>query len=226
MICVFHKKEETIPHTEYIDQHLDSPAPNQHKSEGSEVTVEERTKPQTKEVEVTANNVLEKMPSETSASLTVSDDYDKKNNSGRIEAQSQAIQKTPLRKPQPKFGRLNPEGRSLILPGGRRWRRPGEEYNEEKIAETILAQSEIIQGKTLGINFLKYKKPPVPLDHLQRSEVYKLVHNMEQAPPRRVELLRTAISEADYREKYRSMSPHPAESHTEPLSTISQQFHP
>ncbi|CAG4980571.1 unnamed protein product [Parnassius apollo] len=195
MICVFHKKEETIPHTEYIDQHLDSPAPNQHKSEGSEVTVEERTKPQTKEVEVTANNVLEKMPSETSASLTVSDDYDKKNN---VEQWNKVWPWTP----------------SVCR-----------KYRESNchLVDFHNVQENVVPTYN---EMIKYKKPPVPLDHLQRSEVYKLVHNMEQAPPRRVELLRTAISEADYREKYRSMSPHPAESHTEPLSTISQQFHP
>lgn len=31
------------------------------------------------------------------------------------------------------------------------------------------------------INFLKYQPPPKNLDYLQRSEVYKLIHDME--PP-------------------------------------------
>lgn len=52
-------------------------------------------------------------------------------------------------KPEPKFGRLCPETGDLILPGGRRWRRQ-REYDERAIADTILAQSEIIQGKALG----------------------------------------------------------------------------
>nr|XP_037869883.1 titin isoform X3 [Bombyx mori] len=50
------------------------------------------------------------------------------------------------------------------------------------------------------INFMKYEKPPVSLDHLQHSEVYKLIHDEEQTPLRRVELLTPVIAEEDYRE--------------------------
>ncbi|KAG6464709.1 hypothetical protein O3G_MSEX014683, partial [Manduca sexta] len=49
-------------------------------------------------------------------------------------------------KPQPKFGPLDPEERRRVLPAGRRWRT----YDEQAIAETIQAQSELIQGKVLG----------------------------------------------------------------------------
>lgn len=47
---------------------------------------------------------------------------------------------------------------------------------------------------------MKYEKPPLPLDHLQHSEVFKLIHNTEQTPQKPVELLGRVISEADYRE--------------------------
>ncbi|XP_013178882.1 PREDICTED: uncharacterized protein LOC106126002 isoform X3 [Papilio xuthus] len=57
-----------------------------------------------------------------------------------------------INRPQQKFGWMKPEPRPIKLFGGRRWRRPGEEYTEEQIAETILANSELIQGKTMGLN--------------------------------------------------------------------------
>lgn len=33
-----------------------------------------------------------------------------------------------------------------------------------------------------SINFLKYQPPPKNLDHLQRSAVYKMIHEMEPPP--------------------------------------------
>ncbi|KAG6460994.1 hypothetical protein O3G_MSEX012361 [Manduca sexta] len=99
-------------------------------------------------------------------------------------------------KPQPKFGPLDPEERRRVLPAGRRWRT----YDEQAIAETIQAQSELIQGKVLGINFMKYEKPEPSLDHvLQNSAVYKVVHEMDDTPLKRVELLTPVIAESDYR---------------------------
>lgn len=59
-------------------------------------------------------------------------------------------QKPQTNRPQQMFGWMNPEPRPIKLFGGRRWRRPGEEYTEEQIAETILAHSELIHGKTMG----------------------------------------------------------------------------
>lgn len=47
---------------------------------------------------------------------------------------------------------------------------------------------------------MKYEKPPVSLDHLKNSETYKLVHDMDQPPLKRVEMLTPVIAEADYRE--------------------------
>lgn len=51
------------------------------------------------------------------------------------------------------------------------------------------------------INFLKYQPPPRNLDYLQRSEVYRLVHDME--PPVKGVARRPSkvLSEQDYYEK-------------------------
>ncbi|KAJ8913518.1 hypothetical protein NQ315_017069 [Exocentrus adspersus] len=91
--------------------------------------------------------------------------------------------------------------------------------SDEKIIETIENNLEVIIGKRKGgcgvsfslylfresncwkvpskavaakrINFLKYQPPPKNLDYLQRSEVYRLVHDME--PP----VLRGIVSRAE-----------------------------
>ncbi|XP_063545128.1 titin-like isoform X6 [Cydia strobilella] len=110
-------------------------------------------------------------------------------------------------KPKPVFGPLTPSERPVVLPGGRKWRKPKDAYNDAFIAETLTAQAELIQGKALGVNFMKYEKPPITTDHLKNSEVYKMIHGMEQEPVKRVELLTPVISEADYREKCRSVTP-------------------
>ncbi|XP_061727013.1 titin-like isoform X5 [Cydia pomonella] len=123
-------------------------------------------------------------------------------------------------KPKPVFGPLTPSERPVVLPGGRKWRKPKDAYNDAFIAETLTAQAELIQGKALGntyesvhlpyderVNFMKYEKPPITTDHLKNSEVYKLIHGMEQEPVKRVELLTPVIAEADYREKCRSVTP-------------------
>lgn len=49
------------------------------------------------------------------------------------------------------FGPLTPSSeRPLVLPGGRRWYRPKDAYNDEFIAEVLSAQTELITGSTLG----------------------------------------------------------------------------
>ncbi|XP_050359933.1 uncharacterized protein LOC126779858 [Nymphalis io] len=101
-------------------------------------------------------------------------------------------------KPTPMFGPAPPE-RPLILPGGRKWKK-SREYDEELIQETLTAQAEVIKGNAIGVNFMKYQKPPKGLDHLQHSEVYKAIHNMDEARPKRVAMLMPSIAEADYRE--------------------------
>ncbi|CAH2083714.1 unnamed protein product [Euphydryas editha] len=111
------------------------------------------------------------------------------------ENQSQANQRV---KPTPAFG-PGPQERPLILPGGRKWKR-SMEYNEELIQETLTAQAEVIKGKAIGVNFMKYQKPLPGLDHLQRSEVYKAIHNMDEPSSKKVEMLRPAFAAADYRE--------------------------
>ncbi|XP_015835605.2 mRNA export factor GLE1 isoform X1 [Tribolium castaneum] len=101
---------------------------------------------------------------------------------------------------------LKPIERPIILPGGRRWSQPDDacpsvrhpKMSDEKIANTIETYSEVIVGKLKGINFLKYQPPPKNLDYLQRSDVYKLVHDLE--PPVRGISSRASkiLSEQDY----------------------------
>ncbi|XP_062526913.1 uncharacterized protein LOC105841935 isoform X1 [Bombyx mori] len=135
---------------------------------------------------------------------------EKQKKAQELEHQSRQVRQHPtprVGKPKPKFGPLNPEDRPVVLPGGKRWRGPRDVYNERAIEETLNAQLEVIRGKAMGINFMKYEKPPVSLDHLQHSEVYKLIHDEEQTPLRRVELLTPVIAEEDYRERCRSRTP-------------------
>ncbi|KAJ0184372.1 hypothetical protein K1T71_000795 [Dendrolimus kikuchii] len=136
----------------------------------------------------------------------------------KLEQESRQLKQRPtprVGKPKPVFGPLNPD-RPVVLPGGRRWRGPQDAYNEELIKETLTAQAELIQGKALGVNFMKYEKPPVSLEHLKNSEVYKLIHDMDETPLKRVELLTPVIAEADYRERCRSRTPNIIKPHNIP----------
>ncbi|XP_052748034.1 titin-like isoform X2 [Galleria mellonella] len=160
----------------------------------------------------------------------------------RQEQESRQLKQRPtprVGKPKPVFGPATPQERPLVLPGGRKWRGPKDAYNEQFFAETLTAQAELIQGKTKGlsyesallpyddrINFMKYEKPPVSLDHLQHSDVYKLVHNMDQAPVKRVEMLTPVVAEVDYREKCRSISPCVGRMNKEQHLDIPQQLQP
>ncbi|XP_050069527.1 uncharacterized protein LOC126557704 isoform X2 [Anopheles maculipalpis] len=80
------------------------------------------------------------------------------------------------------FGPLTPQERPIFLPGGRKWRTAKDAFNEQFIAEVISSQAELIQGTTLGVNFLKYQKPEKDLSFIRNSDVYKLVHDMD--PPK------------------------------------------
>uniref|UniRef100_A0A182ILV2 PDZ domain-containing protein n=1 Tax=Anopheles atroparvus TaxID=41427 RepID=A0A182ILV2_ANOAO len=80
------------------------------------------------------------------------------------------------------FGPLTPQERPIFLPGGRKWRTAKDAFNEQFIAEVISSQAELIQGTTLGVNFLKYQKPEKDLSFIRNSDVYKLVHDIE--PPK------------------------------------------
>ncbi|XP_022832044.1 calponin homology domain-containing protein DDB_G0272472-like isoform X2 [Spodoptera litura] len=144
----------------------------------------------------------------------------------RIEHESRLVKQHPTpraSKPKRVFGPLDPDQTlAVVLPGGRRWRKTQDVYDEQMIKEMFETQSEVIKGNAIGINFMKYEKPPVSLDHLKHSEVYKLVHDMDQTPLKRVEMRTPVICEADYRERCRSMTPSAEKKHLQ----IPQQFHP
>ncbi|KRT84299.1 hypothetical protein AMK59_1486 [Oryctes borbonicus] len=99
-----------------------------------------------------------------------------------------------------------PLQRPIILPGGRKWSNPDDAVSkirrpsmtDEKIANTINMFSEVIVGHTKGINFLKYQPPPKNLEHLKKSAVYRLVHDIE--PPPRGVIARDSkiLAEQDY----------------------------
>ncbi|XP_023033198.1 titin isoform X2 [Drosophila willistoni] len=104
------------------------------------------------------------------------------------------------------FGPLVPSSeRPLVLPGGRRWYRPKDAYNDEFIAETLSAQAELITGTTLGVNFMKYQKPERKID-LNRSEVYKYLNpHLDRAPVRGIEVRAPMVAaESDIRQSLQS----------------------
>ncbi|RZF40672.1 hypothetical protein LSTR_LSTR012773 [Laodelphax striatellus] len=72
---------------------------------------------------------------------------------------------------------LTPQLRPMILPGGRKWGHPKDPFNEEFIAETIVSQSEVLVGTTIGVNFRKYIPPKFDSAN---SAVYKLIHELEE----------------------------------------------
>ncbi|XP_037047059.1 uncharacterized protein LOC119081915 isoform X2 [Bradysia coprophila] len=100
----------------------------------------------------------------------------------RLEAEEAAKRRFPRRLPKELGGPLTPQERPVVLPGGRKWRNERDAFNEDFIAEVISSQAELITGSTLGINFLKYKKPEKDLSNLNRSEVFRIIHNIEKDP--------------------------------------------
>lgn len=75
----------------------------------------------------------------------------------QLDQESRQLKQRPtprVGKPKPVFGPLTPAERPLVLPGGRKWRKPKDAYNEQFIAETLTAQAELIQGKAMGYRFL------------------------------------------------------------------------
>lgn len=97
------------------------------------------------------------------------------------------------------FGPLVPAERPIYLPGGRKWRNAKDAFNEQFIAEVISSQAELIQGTTLGVNFLKYQKPEKDLSFIKNSDVYKLIHDQD-APKCGIELRpELVIAEEDVR---------------------------
>lgn len=56
----------------------------------------------------------------------------------------------PRRPSKAQGGPLTPQGRPVVLPGGRRWRNERDAFNEDFIAEIISSQAELIAGNALG----------------------------------------------------------------------------
>ncbi|XP_047522974.1 uncharacterized protein LOC125061545 [Pieris napi] len=81
---------------------------------------------------------------------------------------------------------------------GKAWKKLEDANLEQMLSETMAAQAEVIKGNAIGVNFMKYEKPPPQLDHLQHSEVYKAIHEMDQKPLKKVEMLKPAIAASDY----------------------------
>lgn len=77
--------------------------------------------------------------------------------------------KHPKQRSKRAFGPLTPSSeRPLVLPGGRRWYRPKDAYNDEFIAETLSAQAELITGSTLG--WVEPQLPQLPDSQLPFGE--------------------------------------------------------
>ncbi|XP_064540076.1 putative uncharacterized protein DDB_G0271606 isoform X3 [Drosophila montana] len=121
------------------------------------------------------------------------------------ELEEHLVRKNNPRRSKRAFGPLTPSSeRPLVLPGGRRWYRPKDAYNDEFIAETLSAQAELITGSTLGVNFMKYQKPERKID-LNRSEVYKIIHHLDRAPVRGIEVRAPLVAaESDIRQALQS----------------------
>ncbi|XP_034137137.1 LIM domain-binding protein 3 isoform X3 [Drosophila guanche] len=122
------------------------------------------------------------------------------------ELEEQLVRKNNPRRSKRAFGPLVPSSeRPLVLPGGRRWYRPKDAYNDEFIAETLSAQAELITGSTLGVNFMKYQKPERKID-LNRSEVYKYLNpQLDRAPVRGIEVRAPLVAaESDIRQAVQS----------------------
>ncbi|KAH8415595.1 hypothetical protein KR222_006005 [Zaprionus bogoriensis] len=121
------------------------------------------------------------------------------------ELEEHLVRKNNPKRSKRAFGPLTPSSeRPLVLPGGRRWYRPKDAYNDEFIAETLSAQAELITGSTLGVNFMKYQKPERKID-LNRSEVYKVIHHLDRAPVRGIEVRAPLVAaESDIRQALQS----------------------
>ncbi|BFF98832.1 nucleolar protein dao-5 [Drosophila madeirensis] len=122
------------------------------------------------------------------------------------ELEEHLVRKNNPRRSKRAFGPLVPSSeRPVVLPGGRRWYRPKDAYNDEFIAETLSSQAELITGSTLGVNFMKYQKPERKID-LNRSEVYKYLNpHLDRAPVRGIEVRAPLVAaESDIRQAVQS----------------------
>ncbi|XP_056647367.1 glutamic acid-rich protein-like isoform X1 [Diorhabda sublineata] len=128
------------------------------------------------------------------------------------ELEAQRKQEEILAK-QEKEMEKKPNFRPIVLPGGRKWIDPDDvvptrkpKMSDEKIMESIESSLEVISGKRKGINFMKYTPPARNLDHLQRSEVYRLIHDSEKTATSRGIVARPEkiLPEQDYYEATKS----------------------
>ncbi|KAG8251338.1 hypothetical protein J6590_081975 [Homalodisca vitripennis] len=61
--------------------------------------------------------------------------------------------------------------RPIVLPGGRKWYKPRDAYNEDFIAETIINQSEVLVGSTIGLKRDAYNEDFIKEIIINQSEV-------------------------------------------------------
>ncbi|XP_036336297.1 titin-like [Rhagoletis pomonella] len=178
-------KAEEAPKRDNNDNHVDA------------VPTEAVTPPETKEsapVEISVLDPVKKQEAkqnrEDMQQLEEEQNAKKQKRNDVIEELEEELDRNhnPSRRSKRAFGPLTPSSeRPLVLPGGRRWYRPKDAYNDEFIAETLSAQAELITGTTLGVNFMKYQKPEKKID-LNRSEVYKVIHHLDRQPVRGIEV--------------------------------------
>ncbi|XP_017484228.1 PREDICTED: titin [Rhagoletis zephyria] len=191
-------KAEEAPKRDNNDNHVDT------------VPTEAVTTPETKEsapVEISVLDPVKKQEAkqnrEDMQQLEEEQNAKKQKRNDVIEELEEELERNhnPSRRSKRAFGPLTPSSeRPLVLPGGRRWYRPKDAYNDEFIAETLSAQAELITGTTLGctfespllgydprVNFMKYQKPEKKID-LNRSEVYKVIHHLDRQPVRGIEV--------------------------------------
>ncbi|XP_036335876.1 titin-like [Rhagoletis pomonella] len=191
-------KAEEAPKRDSNDNHVDT------------VPTEAVTPPETKESAPVKISVLDpvkkqeaKQNREDMQQLEEEQNAKKQKRNDVIEELEEELERNhnPSRRSKRAFGPLTPSSeRPLVLPGGRRWYRPKDAYNDEFIAETLSAQAELITGTTLGctfespllgydprVNFMKYQKPEKKID-LNRSEVYKVIHHLDRQPVRGIEV--------------------------------------
>ncbi|XP_054264708.1 uncharacterized protein LOC128987731 isoform X1 [Macrosteles quadrilineatus] len=94
-----------------------------------------------------------------------------KNKQYQQEEEDPSVRKPPMIRNFPKSAE-----RPIVLPGGRKWYKPQDAYNEDFIAETIIHQSEVLVGTTVGLNFLKYEPPKFDSAN---SAVFRMIQEIE-----------------------------------------------
>ncbi|CAH0557344.1 unnamed protein product [Brassicogethes aeneus] len=183
------EEEESIPDNDQAEGDITDEEDNK-QNENNETEIKQSETENEKESTQAVEEVVSEEPEDTMT--------EEEKEAIRIEQEKEAKKQKDMD--------MRPIQRPIILPGGRKWtdaddacpkvRNP--KMTDEKIASTIETYSEVIVGKAKGINFLKYTPPPKNLDYLQRSEVYKLIHDQEP-PVRGISTrMEKIMSEQDY----------------------------